>query len=372
MAKRPGGPPRPQTRIALDCQPARAIGGGQFECLTTAVVTDGNRAMAGLKIQFYANSAVVGGEVTTDPNGRTTQALRFAGTAGRSVNVEAQVVGGSIRSSATITLPDAPQAPITDKLSVVKSTDPNNGRHIISVGIADQKNNPKGGVAVGLLLNGARINGRTDPDGFAIFRDLDHGDAVVDVLGFDRVHQELERIRPPVRLPQGTPFWRGLGFRLAHDNNTRLKAGWIFIGVFFLINAFIFVFGSNDISYQPSQEKRNLYSVYENVSGIAIAPAVAKPESDTNSVCWKIWCVCFVIGLIYIPIALSDEVGRAINTARRMAMERKSQQNLPDPKQPTQPDGQTGRGLTKRFAVVSDFLTAMAAETFGRWVSGRR
>ena len=105
MAKRPGGPPRPQTRITLDCQPARAIGGGQFESLTTAVVTDGNRAMAGLKIQFYANSAVVGGEVTTDPNGRTTQALRFAGTAGRSVNVEAQVVGGSIRSSATITLP---------------------------------------------------------------------------------------------------------------------------------------------------------------------------------------------------------------------------------------------------------------------------
>ena len=372
MAKRPGGPPRPQTRITLDCQPARAIGGGQFECLTTAVVTDGNRAMAGLKIQFYANSAVVGGEVTTDPNGRTTQALRFAGTAGRSVNVEAQVVGGSIRSSATITLPDAPQATKSDRLSAEYSLDRNSGLYVVSVVVADQKGEPRANVPVVMLHNGNRVAMSTDTDGTASFFGLEHGEATIQVIGFDPVHLELEKVRPPVRLPQGTPFWRGLGFRLAHDNNTRLKAGWIFIGTFFLFNAFTFVFGSNDISYQPSQEKRNLYSVYENVSGIAIAPAVAKPESGVGSVCWKIWCVCFVIGLIYIPIALSDEVGRAINTARRMAMERKSQQNLPDPKQPTQPDGQTGRGLTKRFAVVSDFLTAMAAETFGRWVSGRR
>ena len=243
MAKRPGGPPRPQTRIALDCQPARAIGGGQFESLTTAVVTDGNRAMAGLKIQFYANSAVVGGEVTTDPNGRTTQALRFAGTAGRSVNVEAQVVGGSIRSSATITLPDAPQATKSDRLSAEYSLDRNSGLYVVSVVVADQKGEPRANVPVVMLHNGNRVAMSTDTDGTASFFGLEHGEATIQVIGFDPVHLELEKVRPPVRLPQGTPFWRGLGFRLAHDNNTRLKAGWIFIGVFFLINAFIFVFG---------------------------------------------------------------------------------------------------------------------------------
>lgn len=160
--------------------------------------------------------------------------------------------------------------------------------------------------------------------------------------------------------------------RFIANNNFRLAVLWIVILIHFLFNIFIFgIFGMAEVKQFSnfSETRQQLYnhSFHKKFATNRELYPVNYYLHWLRTVSWEIWFILLVAGMIYFPIALREEVGRAWVIARQRTSAWK---DMPDPVTdqiaPTVPKRKNS--FTQVFVFMREFIASIVAELLGERV----
>ena len=113
--KKGGGGPKP---VVVEVQAAEPTASGDsWSVLVTAIVSQGDRALDGRGVQFYANGRPIGGSALTDSNGRAQQVVHARDTV-KYITVEAQVAGAPFRGRVVAAAPEKKDKSVPTELVV--------------------------------------------------------------------------------------------------------------------------------------------------------------------------------------------------------------------------------------------------------------
>lgn len=176
-------------------------------------------------------------------------------------------------------------------------------------------------------------------------------------------------------------------YKLRSDNNYQLLAAWIICGAWFLFNLVFLGIGPEPDSGLSEIRQRyyNLYFHDQYATDQEIRSWISNGwiwlVDAARTWSWKLWWAWLTASLVYVSIAFSDEIGRAVRTASRMIRERGRHQDLPDTtpaqtagaettprtEQPRRGEGWHG----EKWIFVREFLSAMTAELAARGLRRR-
>ncbi len=159
--------------------------------------------------------------------------------------------------------------------------------------------------------------------------------------------------------------------RFIASNNFRLAVLWITILIHLLFNIFVFGMVETKQFSNFSETRQQLYnhSFHKKFATNRELYPFNYCLHGLRTTSWEIWFILLAAGIIYFPIALREEVGRAWAVARERTSAWK---DMPDPV--TGPTGQTApvskrkSSLTQGFVFVREFIASIVAELLGERV----
>jgi hypothetical protein len=169
---------------------------------------------------------------------------------------------------------------------------------------------------------------------------------------------------------------RNFVYRFRRSNNFRLAVFWILAVVWLLVNLLFFTGWDKPEFTQFSADQQTHYNLYFH--GIS----QTNLERDGNFLnllqiwMWKLWLVWLSVCIVYFPIALREEVGRAFQVARTRT---RAWIDLPNeaPAQtaeggtPTAPRHRRDQYLHQAYIFVREFASAIFAELLGERMMAR-
>jgi len=169
---------------------------------------------------------------------------------------------------------------------------------------------------------------------------------------------------------------RNFVYRFRRSNNFRLAVFWILAVVWLLVNLLFFTGWDKPEFTQFSADQQTHYNLYFH--GIS----QTNLERDGNFLnllqiwMWKLWLVWLSVCIVYFPIALREEVGRAFQVARTRT---RAWIDLPNeaPAQtaeggtPTAPRHRRDQYLHQAYIFVREFVSAIFAELLGERMMAR-
>ncbi len=138
------------------------------------------------------------------------------------------------------------------------------------------------------------------------------------------------------------------GIRLVQSNNFRLAVLWILIGIHLVFNLFFLGVHEPRTEFANfSERQQRFYNTYFH----------GQYQTDREiaggnfriwfrGVSWKFWFIELFLGLIYFPIAMREEVGRAWRHARERLHVHEDLPNRTEPTPPAPTGGTTATGTT--------------------------
>ncbi len=107
--------------------------------------------------------------------------------------------------------------------------------------------------------------------------------------------------------------------RLRTSNNFRLELLWLLIVGHLVFNLFFVGFNPRPIESSVSETQQRYYNEYFHGKYITDQELNPPPSGFVvwfRSFSWRLWLIELIAGIIYFPIALREEVGRAWQHAR--------------------------------------------------------
>ena len=293
--------------------------------------------VSGVAILYFLNGVAVG-EEETDENGRT---LRMVPMQDSTFSVSAQVRGTALTERVQVSVKAKPATSVKNFDARVVTVDEERGLERISIRVTPAKR-----VHFRITSEGGVVyEGDTDEHGFVLypqnptqpFRHTRQMKYVVEVEGIEK--QEEFPLEAPPAHPMPSPPPDGLGllgrwwWRLWHNNNWRLLAAWVVVVVWFCVNIFVFGVGiGSDTSaewlrYQSmSDAEKFFYESWHRRDGMPLPTSPAAVDQFFGWLglwSWWLWFWWLFSSVVYIPIALRDELSRAWYRARKTVLERR-------------------------------------------------
>lgn len=142
--------------------------GDQWQILATAIVNQGKRAVKGQIIQFFLSGLPIGASAQTNENGRISFNIDIPLNL-KSVTIEAQIVGQSIRARKIVVLPKEENSKqIPAKLIIDPARVGNKINFLIR--IIDEKKQGVKGSKITIVDSGQISTVNTDEDGEYIYK----------------------------------------------------------------------------------------------------------------------------------------------------------------------------------------------------------
>lgn len=168
-------------------------------------------------------------------------------------------------------------------------------------------------------------------------------------------------------------FWCRMWWRLAHNNNWRMLFNFVIALVWFFVNAHLFGIGGGDdgssewLKYQGmSDADRFFYESWHTRDGIPLPTAPGAMGSFWNQLgswSWWLWCWWLLGSIVYVPIALWDELSRAWYRARQTVLERREGVSRGEQREPALVGAEQVLAGGRPIARQKSFFTETVMET---------
>ncbi len=160
----------PSPKIALETEPAQKIG-QEFHILATAIVSQGNRTLAGQTIQFFCAGQPNGNPAQTDENGRVQYNITGIPLGAKNVSIEVQIVGQPIWARKIISLPtDEKPKQVPTELIVDPTRVGNQVNIFVYIINEDNQGVPNAKITIVDSSKDEIIRERTDEDGDYLYQ----------------------------------------------------------------------------------------------------------------------------------------------------------------------------------------------------------
>lgn len=275
-----------------------------------------------------------------------------------------------------VTTAAKPPTPKPVNIIGLSATDKNDGKWMVSIATWTQDKFPVPRAAIQLSYAGKAKIVITDENGFAkhsINVTTKNCRVVAQAPGTQKT-LDLPGPKEKIEIPEGMSFLNSIFYRFWKSNNFRLGTFWVLLGIHWIVNHFFLnppATPFSDVS-DVRQEFLNLYLHGQAVTDYARLNGWDQFKMDWFSKSSTMWWWEFLLVIIYTPIALREEVGRAWTVA---FAKKEVSVDMPDEPSETVKGDETktkkSRGekiLEQIYVFARELFTATLAE---RWFERR-